>query len=578
MALKRILNTKLVKWFFHRYFAIPKDKEIVKITNNSIHYFEDKSKGIIKCRLYQSPIASIPFIKNIKRLGLAILGLVAKNPLLIFFGLTDTTATNNKDGRISSVAPNTNYGSNTNLPVANDITNGNYFRSLIHFTLPSGSGSISAVKLYLYKYIDVSGYTCPAVEVHELTRTNWTEAGFTWNTYDGTNNWTTAGGDFSATIVDTTNSPLAYGNYGWEDWDLGTGATNPISGLTWGSEVHLLLKHAAGAALYYTQWYSKEYTDDTAKRPYIEITYSATTTSTTSSTSSSTTSTSSSTTSSTSSSTTSTSSSTTSSTSSSTSTTSTSSSTTTSSSTSTTSTSSSTTTSSSTSSSTTSTSSSTTTSSSTSTTSTSSSTTSSTSTTSTSSSTTTSSSTSSSTTSTSSSTTTSSSTSTTSTSSSTTSSTSTTSTSSSTSSSTTSTSSSTTSTSSSSSTTTTLPLVGGLAFGEQSPTQGEIATSWKTWDDGSAGPISVVGDADWGKMALSVGTEGRSRVYSFTASALRITTITNNKYGTGQGTATTQYRVSDTLFTQDDNVLGWTNYTVQFSATFKYIQVRVIKT
>lgn len=186
--------------------------------------------------------------------------------------LVTTAATNNGDAEITSANPTTNYGSQVYLMSQRNSDGSRPWRPLIHFTLPSGSGTITAVKLFLYKYLDVSGWSLPACELHEVTQTGWTEAGATWNKYDGTNNWATAGGDYSATVVDTTNAPIAYGSYGWENWDLGPGATNPISGLTWGSHVDLGLYYTPGTLEQsYTQWYSKEGTANYL--PYIEITY-----------------------------------------------------------------------------------------------------------------------------------------------------------------------------------------------------------------------------------------------------------------------------------------------------------------
>lgn len=349
------------------------------------------------------------------------------------------------DTFIKSQTPDTNLGSDTSWVVQGD-TNQTY-RALLRASLPVGSGTISKVTLYAYFLNGGTNSQSGNIEAHTLTQTGWTEGGVTYNKYDGTNNWSSAGGDFSATIIHKIANPSGAG---WKTWDLmGGSADNPLT-LNWGDVVNILLKYQTeGTATSpddYSVFYSREYTTDTGKQPFVVVEYTETTTS--SSTTSSTTTTSSSTSSSTSTTTTSSSSSTTT-TSSSTTTTTTSSSTsttTTSSSSSTTTTSSSTTTtSSSTSSSTTTTSSSTTTTSS----STSSTTSSSTSTTTTSSSTTT--------------TTTSSSTSTTTTSSST-SSTSTTTTSSSTSTTTTSSSTSSTTSSSTSSTTTITNVPSGLVL------------------------------------------------------------------------------------------------------------------
>lgn len=122
---------------------------------------------------------------------------------------------------------------------------------------------------------------------------------------------------------------------------------------------------------------------------------------------------------------------------------------------------------------------------------------------------------------------------------------------------------------------------GGRAFGEQSPSSGEVAVSWRTYTDGAGAIPTVIGDTDWGKLELNTGEEGRSRVYDFGSSAGRVITLTQNRYGTGQGTATLQYRGHDsTAFAQDsDEVSGptWQNYSAAVIQTWRYIQVREIK-
>ena len=116
-----------------------------------------------------------------------------------------------------------------------------------------------------------------------------------------------------------------------------------------------------------------------------------------------------------------------------------------------------------------------------------------------------------------------------------------------------------------------------MAFGEQNPLAGEIPVSWQTWDNGSAVVPTIIGDANWGKLALNLNDQGRSKVYDFGYSGLVKITITENLYGTGQGTATIQYRYADALFAQDDVAPLWNDYTVPTNITCRYIQVRVIK-
>lgn len=183
------------------------------------------------------------------------------------FDSTDTSSTNGGDTLVSSYTgeTNTNYGSQTYFNV------GQYggvqkLRTFIKFTLSSGSGTISDVKLNVKETQGRSGIVMNA---HQLSRTNWTENGATWNKYDGTNNWTTAGGDYSATIIDQiTNTASNFNTFVL----MGTGADNPLT-LTWGDTVHLLIKGNDEVSGNNTNFYSKEYST-TGDRPYIEITYS----------------------------------------------------------------------------------------------------------------------------------------------------------------------------------------------------------------------------------------------------------------------------------------------------------------
>ncbi len=103
--------------------------------------------------------------------------------------------------------------------------------------------------------------------------------------------------------------------------------------------------------------------------------------------------------------------------------------------------------------------------------------------------------------------------------------------------------------------------------------------SWATWSNGAGGAPSIVGDANWGKLELTVGTEGRSGIIDMGDALERIYTLTENLYGTGQGTATLQIRGDINPFTQDSGEPpNWENYTVPLTRAWRYIQVREIKT
>jgi hypothetical protein len=160
---------------------------------------------------------------------------------------TDTASTRNRVARIIGGAnANNNFGGS----MTSDFTNGPR-NGLIDFTLSSGSGSISAVKIFLYAgSVSTSGN----VSCYQLS-TAWTQAGVTWNKYDGTNNWTAPGGDYGAAIA-TTNVTGAGAYFSWDITSLG---------LTWGNDCNLIFVTAAAQVDY----------DIATFPPYVEITYTA---------------------------------------------------------------------------------------------------------------------------------------------------------------------------------------------------------------------------------------------------------------------------------------------------------------
>lgn len=268
----KLLTTRISKWFFSEYFGIPKDKEIFRLTSNAVHYWEDKAQGIAKCRQFQKNLWDIPVIERTKKLAILAGALVFKP--IAFILAVDTASVNNKDTNIREEVATTNYGTNTFLTLGK-YDAGQTHNALLNFTLSAGTGTVTDVKLNLYR-LDSLGWSqngnSAAFNAHSITQAGWTETGATWNKYDGTTNWAVAGGDYNGTIID---NGAATSDATWMTLVLmGTGATNPLT-LTWGSVIDIFIKDSTGVVNRALGTPSKEYTTDTSKRPYIEITYSA---------------------------------------------------------------------------------------------------------------------------------------------------------------------------------------------------------------------------------------------------------------------------------------------------------------
>ena len=102
----------------------------------------------------------------------------------------------------------------------------------------------------------------------------------------------------------------------------------------------------------------------------------------------------------------------------------------------------------------------------------------------------------------------------------------------------------------------------------------EESVSWQTWVTTG----EIIGDADWGKLAINITENGYSKVYDYGDATERTYTLERNKYGAGQGTATLQIRGQAALFTADAGTPVWSEYTVPITESWRYIQVREIKT
>ncbi|MEI6580802.1 MAG: glycine-rich domain-containing protein [bacterium] len=185
-----------------------------------------------------------------------------------------------KDNTMLSDAPTTNDGSDPLIQVCGETgTPTHAHRSIIEFDisgLGKPSSSIYSAVMSLYYVSKGANYTgAQTLYADKITRDNWTELGSTWNKYDGTNNWTTGGGDYTS-----TNESSAFIDATVERWiefdvtDLVKDAIDNVSG-----HLNLVIRRPTG--LFNNDdnnFYSKDYTTDTTLQPKISIMYSPSTT------------------------------------------------------------------------------------------------------------------------------------------------------------------------------------------------------------------------------------------------------------------------------------------------------------
>ena len=149
---------------------------------------------------------------------------------------------------------------NTLLRTTNDLS-----------TIPAGA-TINSATLYLYHVI-LQGDNPHDIALHGVIRA-WTESGSTWNTYDGTNNWGTAGAlassDINTTAMATESEDDAAGFHALDCTDY---IADKFAGTGEGEGINLLLPNASGPPMLHRWRSSEDTTGSTTRRPEILIDY-----------------------------------------------------------------------------------------------------------------------------------------------------------------------------------------------------------------------------------------------------------------------------------------------------------------
>ncbi|HYN16286.1 MAG TPA: DNRLRE domain-containing protein [Terriglobales bacterium] len=123
-----------------------------------------------------------------------------------------TLATSAADATIDQANPNTNFGAGTTLGTAGSATAGLVQRSVVRFDLSTLANQGVAVKAAtLNMTLTDPPSAGRTIEVHNLT-TPFTEGTVTWNSP-----WTTAGGDFGASLITTGSGTTRSNQISWTD-------------------------------------------------------------------------------------------------------------------------------------------------------------------------------------------------------------------------------------------------------------------------------------------------------------------------------------------------------------------------
>ena len=184
---------------------------------------------------------------------------------------TLTVQPSGADNTLLSGSPDNNYGSEACIYVGySSYVTAEKYRSILRFdfsSLPSGADISSAtLSLYYYDYYNnPSGRTYWA---YEVTQTAWTEMGSTWNKYDGTNNWSTAGGDYTTTNGASKTVPASFG---WMDWTVTTLAQHFQS--SHNEIANFLIRDGTEGTNALAYFYSRDEATQTTLRPELVIDY-----------------------------------------------------------------------------------------------------------------------------------------------------------------------------------------------------------------------------------------------------------------------------------------------------------------
>jgi len=184
------------------------------------------------------------------------------SPVLVFAD-TDTSSTVLQEARIISNFAMSNF--------SNSLTAGNFGgsdrRALISFQLPDIDGTITDITLHIYSgggEIRSGGVNT----VYQLTQPSWVENQVTWNVYSTGNDWSTPGGDYDTSPLDTSPNTTGLGATTFSYDILGGSAINDAN-IDFNEQLDLIIRVTSGESEIDFETTS----DGLSHPPYLEIEY-----------------------------------------------------------------------------------------------------------------------------------------------------------------------------------------------------------------------------------------------------------------------------------------------------------------
>lgn len=209
-------------------------------------------------------------LKRVKVFSLVIILAVLSFAVVPVLGISATIQPSSQDSFINAGFTGLNYGDSTTILVRAQSSTEAY-HGLVQFDLsfiPAGSTIISAtLKLYYCNW----GTNNPAgrtIAAYRLTQ-SWDEDSVTWNRYDGTNAWATAGGDYTTTNGASATVP---GSFGWMGWSVTGIVTDWVSYGEYNKGFLLKDTNEESGACYITNFWSSE-AGNSELQPVLEVEY-----------------------------------------------------------------------------------------------------------------------------------------------------------------------------------------------------------------------------------------------------------------------------------------------------------------